>query len=128
MMGVVTESLIQLIAKQVDEKGLVVWYDPEQAYGAVAAELSIPNTTVARYEGSFFKLRHEIDHLLNDTEPPRLVVYVPMEQTDTQQRLDRTRLCWRSHATSPTTPGLQYQAVGRGPQCPEIDFGRGSSC
>ena len=39
-MAVVTESLVQLIAKQVDEKGLVVWYDPEQAYGAAAAELS----------------------------------------------------------------------------------------
>ena len=65
-MAVVTESLVQLIAKQVDEKGLVVWYDPEQAYGAAAAELSLPNTTVARYDGSFLKLRQEIDHLLND--------------------------------------------------------------
>ena len=86
-MGVVTESLVLLIAKQVDEKGLVVWYDPEQAYGAAAAELSIPNTTVARYEGSFLKLRHEIDHLLNDTQPPRLVVYVPLEQTETHSAL-----------------------------------------
>ncbi len=32
-MAVVTEHLVQLIAKQVDDKGLVVWYDPEQAYG-----------------------------------------------------------------------------------------------
>jgi hypothetical protein len=87
VMGVVTESLVQLIAKQVDEKGLVVWYDPEQAYGAAATELSLPNTTVARYEGSFLKLRHEIDHLLNDTQPPRLVVYVPLEQTETHSAL-----------------------------------------
>ena len=45
-MAVVTESLVQLIAKQVDEKGLVVWYDPEKAYVAAAAELSLPKTTV----------------------------------------------------------------------------------
>ena len=56
-MAVVTESLVQLIAKQVDEKGLVVWYDPEQAYAAAAAELSLPKTTVARYDGSFLQLR-----------------------------------------------------------------------
>ena len=86
-MAVVTESLVQLIAKQVDEKGLVVWYDPEQAYGAAAAELSLPNTTVARYDGSFFKLRKEIDHLLNDGQPPRLVVYVPIERTETHSAL-----------------------------------------
>lgn len=86
-MGVVTASLIQLITKQVDEKGLVVWYDPERAYGTAAAELSLPNTAVARYEGSFFKLRKEIDHLLNDAQPPRLVVYVPLERTETNSAL-----------------------------------------
>lgn len=87
VMGVVTKALVQLIAKQVDDKGLVVWYDPEQAYGAEAAELSLPNTTVARYEGSFFGLRKQIDHLLNDVQPPRLVVYVPIERTETHSAL-----------------------------------------
>lgn len=86
-MAVVTEYLVQLIAKQVDEKGLVVWYDPEQAYGTAAAELSLPNTTVARYDGSFFRLRKQIDHLLNDGQPPRLVVYVPIERTETDSAL-----------------------------------------
>ena len=55
---------------------------------AAAAELSLPNTTVARYDGSFLKLRKEIDHLLNDDEqPPRLVVYVPIERTETNSAL-----------------------------------------
>lgn len=87
MMAVVTELLTQLIAKQVDEKGLVVWYDPEQAYGSAAAELTLPDTTVARYEGSFLKLRKEIDHLMNDGQPPRLVVYVPLEREKTHAAL-----------------------------------------
>src|SRR5262249_36611308 len=86
-MGAVTESLIQLISRQVDEKGLVVWYDPEQAYCATAAELHLPNTTVARYDGSFFKLRKKIDDLLNGAQPPRLVVYVPIERTETYSAL-----------------------------------------
>src|SRR5687767_11004065 len=83
VMAVVTEYLEQLIAKQVNEKGLVVWYDPEDAYGSAAAELTIPNTTVVRYDGSFLKLRNEIDHLLNEAQPPRLVVYIPIEREKT---------------------------------------------
>ncbi len=83
MAQAVTEHLVQLIAKQVDDKGLVVWYDPEQAYGSAAAELTLPKTTVARFDGSFFKLRKEIDHLMNDGQPPRLVVYVPIERENT---------------------------------------------
>jgi PglZ domain len=86
-MGVVTEALVHMIAKQVDEKDLVVWYDPEQAYHTVASALSLAKTTVACYEGSFFKLRKQIDHLLNDTQPPRLVVYVPIAQTETDSAL-----------------------------------------
>jgi hypothetical protein len=86
-MAVVTDSLVQLIAKQVDEKGLVVWYDPEQAYCMVAADLRLPSTTVVRYDGSFLKLRKEIDHLLNDGQPPRLVVYVPIDRTETHSAL-----------------------------------------
>jgi len=86
-MGHVTGYVSELIRKQVDDHGLVVWYDPEQAYGSAVAEFSLPGTTLARYDGSFLKLRKEIDHLLNDLQPPRLVVYVPMERTETHSAL-----------------------------------------
>ena len=86
-MPVVTEALVQLIAKQVEEKRLVVWYDPEEAYGKVASELTLPKTTVARYDGSFLRLRKQVDLLLDGGEAPRLVVYVPMERTETNSAL-----------------------------------------
>jgi hypothetical protein len=85
--GAVTEHLFQLIAKQVEDRCLVVWYDPEHVYAEVAAELALPKTTIARYDGSFFQLRREVDHLLNDGQPPRLVVYVPLERTETDSAL-----------------------------------------
>lgn len=86
-MGIVSEHLVSLIAKQVEENSLVVWYDPGTNYQAVAKRLDIPGTTIARYDGSFLKLRREIDPLLNDLEPPKLVVYVPVEQADTYHAL-----------------------------------------
>ena len=86
-MGIVTTHLFALIAKQVEDHRLVVWYDPEQAYTTVAAALQLPDTTVACYNGNFFQLRHDIDSLLNDEQPPRLVVYVPEEQGNTYNAL-----------------------------------------
>ncbi len=86
-MGVVTEHLGQIVVRQVEEGGLVVWYDPERAYENAAATLNIPGTTVARYDGSFLQLRKQVDHLLNDGQPPRLVVYVPLERTETDSAL-----------------------------------------
>ncbi|MGH7493123.1 MAG: PglZ domain-containing protein [bacterium] len=78
-MGTISNYLISLISKQVDNHGLVLWFDPEGYYTKVASDLTIPNSTVARYEGSFFALRHQIEPLLQGLEPPRLVVYVPLD-------------------------------------------------
>lgn len=86
-MPVVTDYLTSLIAKQVDDRGVVVWYDPEREYTHAAAQLDLPGTTIAHYNGSFLSLRHDIDHLLNDGQPPRLVAYVPASQSDAHNAL-----------------------------------------
>jgi hypothetical protein len=79
--------LNNLIARQVEDHRLVVWYDPEQAYTTAAAALQLPHTTLACYNGSFFQLRHDIDALLNDEQPPRLLVYVSEERGNTHHAL-----------------------------------------
>jgi hypothetical protein len=85
--GAVSRYLFDLIARQVEEHRLVVWYDPEGAYTVAAAAFALPNTVVASYDGSFFQLRHDIDSLLNDSQPPRLVVYVPEDRDKTDHAL-----------------------------------------
>lgn len=78
-----------MIAKQVNDNGLVVWYDPDGAYETILPVLNLPDTELIRYEGSFFRMRLEIDqkHLMDGEEPPRLVVYVPMAQDHTHHAL-----------------------------------------
>ncbi len=88
-LGIVTEHLTSLIAKQVNDNGLVVWYDPDGAYAAALPALNLPDTEVLRYKGSFVQLRWEIDqkHLMDGEEAPRLVVYVPMPQDQAHHAL-----------------------------------------
>ena len=45
-MGIVIKYRINPIVKQVDDNGVVVWYDPERHYTDVASYLEIPNTTI----------------------------------------------------------------------------------
>ncbi len=80
--GIVTKHLCQLISRQVDDHGLVVWYDPERHYETVARGLNLPGATIACFDGSFFALRRDVDALLSGIEPPRLVVYVPAHPND----------------------------------------------
>jgi hypothetical protein len=88
-LGVVSDHLRSLVERQVKERGLVVWFDPEKHYHQFVEDLSLLETAVERYEGSFFELRHRVEpHLGSDTDsPPRLVVYVPETEEDTHNAL-----------------------------------------
>ncbi|MEW6425914.1 MAG: PglZ domain-containing protein [Bacillota bacterium] len=86
-MGAVTGYLKKIIARQVEDHHLVVWFDPDGHYRQVAEALKLPGTKVACYGGSFFALRYEVEPLMNDLDPPSLIIYVPMAEEDTQQAL-----------------------------------------
>jgi hypothetical protein len=60
-MGVVSKYILNLIAKQVEDNGIVDWYDPDRAYSEAVKALDLAGSTILRYDGSFAQLRWEID-------------------------------------------------------------------
>ncbi len=68
--------LADLLASAIDRHHLVVWQDTPGEYGAVADAAVPADVAFARYDGSWFELRHRVDTQLALAEPPRLVVYV----------------------------------------------------
>jgi len=84
---IVSDYLRSLIYHQVKSHSLVVWYDPEGHYLDFQKSLELPETAVVSFQGSFFALRYQIDHLLNDDEPPRLLIYLPLDRSDTYNAL-----------------------------------------
>jgi hypothetical protein len=86
-MGVVVDHLKAFLGRQVEEHGLVVWFDPDEFYRDLVERLDLPDTTVATYRGSFYELRHEVEPLLSGPTAPRLVVYVPLAEEVTDGAL-----------------------------------------
>lgn len=90
-MGLVTDYFIKLIERQVNEKGIVVWFDAEHTYASLAASLTLPNTQIALLDNSYFALRRAVDEWMNHLEseqPPRIVIYVPRFLENTEYALD----------------------------------------
>jgi len=94
----VTDEIVALITKQMQDHGLIVWYDSEQVYDEVVDQVRLPETTVLRYHGSFLELRHRLEPFLEfvddegrfhvDSEtPPRVLIYVPLARGMTQHAL-----------------------------------------
>jgi len=92
-MGFVTDTLIDLLRSQVEAHGTVVWYDPEKAYSEVAQSLSpeeFAGAAIQRYdpEHGFVWLRRQLEPLwATRTDPPRLLIYVPLAQAETHHAL-----------------------------------------
>ncbi len=97
-MGKVSEHLRNLIEKQVKDCGIVVWYDAEGDYRRFIETLSIPGADIFRWKDSFFRLRQELDPLLEFVGedgrpdpschvPPKVLVYVPQSGENTRDAL-----------------------------------------
>ncbi|RMF99595.1 MAG: hypothetical protein D6741_08230, partial [Planctomycetota bacterium] len=97
-MGKVTDELLRLVNKQLDDHGIVVWYDPERAYTQVVKQLADAGTDVHSLDKSLFELRHRLESALEfvaedgtlraDCEaPPRVLVYLPVNRGDTHHAL-----------------------------------------
>jgi len=87
MSGIITTFVINALEEQVDEYGVVVWYDPGGYYRDVPPQIDLADTTMARYQGSYYALRHRVDDLLEGEQPPRLIVYVPLARGETHDAL-----------------------------------------
>ena len=92
-MALVTETLLDLIRKQVEAHSTVVWFDPEQAYLELAQSLApeaVAGATIHRYDPQrgFVWLRRQLEPLWGKrTDPPQLLLYVGLAQAETHHAL-----------------------------------------
>lgn len=80
MSGLVSQHVLALLARQVTDHGVVVWYDSDKVYADAIEAMEFADIHVCTFNGSFYSLRHTIDKHLNGSQPPRLIVYVPVGQ------------------------------------------------
>ena len=81
-MTAVRDHLAGELAKRLQRHGVVIWDDREKSYGSVVGEVAPEGTTVARFDGSWFALRREVEAQLAGVTPPNLLVYVSTSAPD----------------------------------------------
>ncbi len=89
-MGMVTAHLIQRIARLIHQHHVVVWYDPAKHYADAVEMIGLPDVEIARYQGSFFQLRHDIEPHITNENPPRLLIYVDLDRSASGNALVET--------------------------------------
>lgn len=81
-MGALRDYVVSFVHEQVKRHHVVLWFDPDKWYSSMIKNLAVPGVTIAKYQGSFFALRHEVEPLIRGEDPQSLLVYVPMEEED----------------------------------------------
>jgi hypothetical protein len=95
--GKVTDYLLEIIRKHLQDRRIVVWYDPEHAYADLVHDLAFSDVAILRYENSFFRLREQLEPFLEfvdergqlvfDGEGRQVLIYVPMARSATAHAL-----------------------------------------
>ena len=97
-MNPLTEYFHLQLEESLRKRRVVVWYDAEREFAPflatleqTEADLGLPKVKLgstqarlARYDGSFFALRLEIEPLVETARPDPLLIYVPGEKPDEQ--------------------------------------------
>ena len=94
----VRDHLAGELARKLQRHGVVIWDDREQSYGSVVGEIAPDGTAVAKFDGSWFALRREIEAQLAGTTPPNLLVYVSAPEPDPDP-LEELRAIGEPHRT-----------------------------
>lgn len=96
------ERLQSELATKVQRHGVVIWDDPDGAYESILGELLPENTTIYRYTGSWFELRHLLEKSLVGQNAPKLIVYVPTKPEDPDPLEELRAVGSRLRVTLPT--------------------------
>ena len=85
-MGKVSDYVLGLVRRHLEEGGPVVWFDSDRTYESILACLG-EDVPVFRYTDSFLRLRREVDPHMDGFDPPKILVYVPLDESDTHDAL-----------------------------------------
>ena len=86
-MGVISEAIEKLVGEYLRDCGLVLWFDPERHYETVVRYLRAGEGHLLVFDGSFYKLRLEVEPFLRGLDPPKLLVYLPVSWEEAQEPL-----------------------------------------
>jgi hypothetical protein len=88
-MTLIRNTLIALLKEQLDKHKVVVWFDPDEDYIALANSLELPETHISCYnpQRGFLALRRELELLWGGEICPRLLIYVPLASKDSHNAL-----------------------------------------
>lgn len=60
-MGLVLDEITRRVRAQLDQRGLVLWFDPERHYASVVDGLAADGLPVLRATDGYFALRRALD-------------------------------------------------------------------
>ena len=62
-MSVVTDYLIKIVQKNLDESGIVIWYDPKESSRSFIEKTPL-DCELLKFQGSYFELRYQLEPYL----------------------------------------------------------------
>ena len=80
MAKLVKNYIEKLIKKQIEEHGIVVWYDPDGCYRSTISEINWVNVPLIKYEGSYYDVRFKAEQYFDGITRNKLLIYLDVKR------------------------------------------------
>lgn len=92
MSSPIRSQITSELDRAVRQASVVVWQDEHREYTAAARSIAPPGVPFIAYDGSWYGLRWEVEHLLASEKPPQLIVYAsaPAPADDPQPKSEHS--------------------------------------
>jgi len=76
MAKLIKNYIEQLIKKQVEEHGIVIWYDPDGCYKSMINEINWVNVPLIKYEDSYYDVRFKVENYFDGITRNKILIYL----------------------------------------------------
>ncbi len=76
MASTIKSSIIGIIEKNLDEKGIVLWYDPDEIYKDLVNDSYFKKIPIIIFDGSYFEVRFKAEKYFCDLDKNKILIYI----------------------------------------------------
>lgn len=80
MSSLVKDAVISIINKNLEEHGIVIWYDSDKVYKGIINETNFKNVPIIIFNGSYFDVRFKAEKFFDGLERNNLLIYIDKDR------------------------------------------------
>ena len=80
MSSMIKDAVISIINNNLEEHGIVIWYDPDEIYKDIVNKINFEEISIIIFDGSYYDVRFKAEEYFDGLDKNNLLIYINKER------------------------------------------------